>query len=116
MRAFIIYSVLYISIVFIQQALALENSYLDISTAKQMPVEQGKSSQIVTAKPMRLSDNDSALFNVRCWQNGELIIEDANWSAPQLSSHFISMRKIGNPSPGLYLVDFQNTFCELKQR
>jgi hypothetical protein len=65
---------------------------------------------------MKLPENDSALFTVRCWQNGELILEDSNWSVPQVSSHFVSMRKIGNPAPGLYLLDFQHTFCELKQQ
>ncbi|MEI6214344.1 MAG: hypothetical protein WCP10_09585 [Desulfuromonadales bacterium] len=114
MHAFIIRSALCICVIMCQYSWASGNNYLDTSGSK-AATEQPKPSQIVTAKPMNLSDNDSALYNVRCWQNGELIIEDTNWTAPQVTSHFISMRKMGNPSPGLYLIDFQHTFCVLKQ-
>lgn len=102
---------LYLTLLLCNNSAAADNTYLDTSGAK--PVSE---SQVVTARPMRLSDNDAQLFSVRCWQNGELIIDEASWSAPQLSASFLAMRKAGSPSPGIYLVDFQNSFCELKQR
>lgn len=95
---------------------AAEKQFLDTS---------GEAARVDDSKPpvglppneiMRTLENSTALFNVRCWQNGQLILEDKNWSAPQLSTRFIAMQKVGSPSPGIYLVDFQHTFCELKQQ
>jgi hypothetical protein len=59
---------------------------------------------------------DNIPYHVRCWQNGVLIVDEANWRNPQLQSRFVAMKPMGGSEPGLYLVDFFNTFCEIKKR
>lgn len=96
---------------------ASEKDFLDTSgkgTAK--TADEARQTVFPSKPPVKLSDNDNITFSVRCWQNGELIIEDSNWTVPQLSVHYIAMRKAGSPVPGLYLIDMQHTLCELKQK
>ena len=61
-------------------------------------------------------DDPHTVLAVRCWQKGQLSIDEAGWSAPQLATHFVALRRPKAAAPGLYLVDLQDTFCELKQR
>lgn len=61
-------------------------------------------------------DDPHTVLAVRCWQKGQLIVDEAGWSAPQLATHFVALRRPKSAAPGLYLVDLQDTFCELKQR
>ena len=97
-------------------AQAAEKQFLDTSGEVARVDDSKPPVGLPTNQTIRSLENSTALFNVRCWQNGLLILEDKNWSAPQLSTRFIAMQKVGNPSPGIYLVDFQHTFCELKQQ
>lgn len=96
--------------------MAAEKQFLDTS-GEAIRVDDGKSPVgLPASQTIRSLDSSTALFNVRCWQNGQLILEDKNWNTPQLSTRFIAMQKVGSPSPGIYLIDFQHTFCELKQQ
>lgn len=63
---------------------------------------------------LKSKPEDNALYHVRCWQSGTLIIDEANWRDPQLQSRFVAMKPMTGGSPGLYLVDFNHTFCEIK--
>ena len=99
----------------ITQILAYAEPFLDTSGVK-ASADDSKPTLGVTPGPIiRLSESDTALFNIRCWQNGQLILEESNWSEPQLASHYIALRKVNSPAPGIYLIDFQHTFCELKR-
>jgi len=104
--------------------LALENTsapaadkpFLDNSSAVPIVDEANPPVGLPTSSAIRTLENNSKLFSIRCWQNGELILEEANWSTPQLADRYLALRKVGNPAPGIYLVDFDETFCELKQQ
>lgn len=79
------------------------------------PVSPGK--PFIVNQPVSPTENESrAVFAVRCWQGGHLIIDEAGWSAPQLATRFVALRRPQTSAPGLYLVDLQDTFCELRQR
>ncbi|NVN99799.1 MAG: hypothetical protein HXX17_10775 [Geobacteraceae bacterium] len=98
------------------QLQAAEKQFLDTSGEAARVDNSNPPVGLPTSQAIRSLESSTGLFNVRCWQSGQLILEDKDWSAPQLSSRFISMQKVGSPSPGIYLVDFQHTFCELKQQ
>jgi hypothetical protein len=65
---------------------------------------------------LEIKPEDKTLYHVRCWQHGMLIIDEPNWRDPQLQTRFVAMKPPSGSSPGLYLVDFNNTFCEIKKR
>ena len=69
-----------------------------------------KSEAVVVSQP-----GDDAPYRVRCWQNGILIVDDVNWRSPQMQTRYVSMKPQGGGEPGLYMVDFYSTFCELKK-
>lgn len=71
---------------------------------------------VLGSSPSPIVDDPHTVLAVRCWQKGQLIIDEAGWSAPQLATHFVALRRPKAATPGLYLVDLQDTFCELKQR
>lgn len=60
--------------------------------------------------------DDNPPLHVSCWQNGVLIVDESNWQSPQMQSRFVAMKPLGSSETGLYLVDFNNTFCMLKKR
>lgn len=94
---------------------AADRPFLD-NTAVPIVDEANPPVGLPTSSAVRTLEDNSKLFSIRCWQNGELILEEANWSTPQLADRYLALRKVGNPAPGIYLVDFDETFCELKQQ
>jgi hypothetical protein len=98
------------------QVPATEKQFLDTAGSVTISDDGKPPVGLPTTLPIRTLENSSALFNIRCWQKGQLILEESNWSSPQLSNRYISLKKIGSTAPGMYLVDFIETFCELKQQ
>lgn len=81
------------------------------SVSKAEGTQFAQKGEIVAPQP-----EDRTPFQVRCWQNGVLIVDEANWRSPQMQSRFVAMKPLGGGEPGLYLVDFYSTFCEFRKR
>jgi hypothetical protein len=64
---------------------------------------------------IQLKPEDNNNYQVRCWQNGVLVVDESNWRSPQLQGRFVAMKPMNSNDPGLYLVDFFNTFCQIKK-
>lgn len=89
---------------------APQEFFSESASAKGEGVQFTKSSDEIKRKP-----EDNILFGVRCWQNGVLIVDETNWRSPQLQSRFVAMKPMEGSEQGLYLVDFFNTFCQIKK-
>jgi hypothetical protein len=86
--------------------------YLD-----QRPAGKGEGTQFAQkAEETKVKPDDNTPYQVRCWQNGVKILDEADWRSPQLQARFVAMKPMNGSEPGLYLVDFFNTFCELRKR
>lgn len=59
-------------------------------------------------------DLDRTLYQVRCWQNGNLIIDEKHWRVPQIHSAFAAFRDTPQARPGLYLLEFGHAICQVK--
>lgn len=83
----------------------------------QSPAGKGEGVQFAQkGDEVKPKPEDNTFYHVRCWQNGMLIVDEDNWRNPQLQSRFVAMNPMSGSEPGLYLVDFFNTFCEIKKR
>lgn len=67
--------------------------------------------------PLALSvADDNFAYQVRCWQQGILILDESNWRSPQIQARFAAMKSVGGASSGLYLLDMGATFCQFKRQ
>lgn len=67
--------------------------------------------------PLALSaGDDNFSYQVRCWQQGILILDESNWRNPQIQTRFAAMKPAGGASSGLYLLDLGATFCQFKRQ
>lgn len=67
--------------------------------------------------PLALSAaDDSFAYQVRCWQQGILILDELNWRTPQIQTRFAAMKPVGGASSGLYLLDMGAAFCQFKRQ
>jgi hypothetical protein len=83
----------------------------------QSSVVKGEGTQFAQkSEAVKSQPEDNTPFQVRCWQNGVLIVDESNWRSPQMQSRFVAMKPMIGNEPGLYFVDFYNTFCEFKKR
>lgn len=67
--------------------------------------------------PLALSaGDDNFAYQVRCWQQGILILDESNWRNPQIQTRFAAMKSVGGALSGLYLLDLGATFCQFKRQ
>jgi hypothetical protein len=80
-----------------------------------LPAAASDGRQFVTNRKTAASeDSDRTLYQVRCWQNGALIIDESHWRVPQIHSTFAAFRDAPQARPGLYLLEFGHALCQVK--
>lgn len=67
--------------------------------------------------PLALSaGDDSFSYQVRCWQQGILIVDESNWRSPHIQTRFAAMKPVVGNGSGLYLLDMGAAFCQFNRQ